>query len=141
MDEFRLPWLLGDTLRHVAVGEFGRWDFSFASGGGIAAECPWRLLRDGTIAVSSDDHNQQYGLPAPIDAAGEVVRQLTGRHVSQITIIDGTADLHITFGAGYQLEIVPFSRGYESWQAFSPEGFQLIAGGRGQLSGFKAHGR
>jgi hypothetical protein len=141
MNDFRLTWLIGDTLRHVSVAEFGRWDFSFESGGGITAECPWRLLRGGAICVSSEDHNQQYGLPAPVDAANEIAGQLAGRPVSQVTVADGSADLHVTFGSEYQLQIIPFSSGYESWEASSPDGFQLIAQGGGQLSGYKPHGR
>lgn len=34
----------------------------------------WRLARDGKAKISSFDHQQQYGLPAPLDAIKELRR-------------------------------------------------------------------
>jgi hypothetical protein len=136
MNDFELRWLVGDRLRAASPDELGAWNFAFVSGGGIAAECPWRSLQHGTIVLSSADHHQRYGLPATVDAAAELALVVADRRIQGATIIEGTADLHITFDAAYELQIVPFSSGYESWRASSPDGFQLIAQGGGQLAGF-----
>lgn len=135
MNEDQLPWLLGDALRRVTAGEFDRWELTFASGGVITVECPWRLLREGTIVVSSVDHGKRYGLPAPIDAASDLLRHVDGSRVSEVAVIDGTADLHISFGSS-QLQILSFSTGYEAWQSLGPEGDRVIAQGGGQLAVF-----
>jgi len=53
------------------------WVFSLGEPLQIGLTSPWRLLDKGRIRVSSADHRQQYGLPAPIDGGGEV--QCPGR--------------------------------------------------------------
>jgi hypothetical protein len=137
MNEYHLPWLLRDTVLSVEAGEFQRWSFNFRRGGSIIVECPWRLLHDGLIVVSSADHGQQFGLPAPINAAAAVSECLATKAVTAINIAGGTADLTIHFGSTDKLEIIALSSGYEAWQSISPSGFQVIAQGQGQLSGFK----
>lgn len=125
-----------DYGSNIAADEFDRWSFSFANDGAVVAECPWRLVGSDGILISSADHRQQYGRPAPIDCAAELLQLLHDRRVAAVTIVTGTLDLTIGFEQGPSLEIVPFSIGYEAWQTFSPTGFQVIAQGRGQLSGF-----
>lgn len=77
MDPFDFSWMVG---RHVEVSflEPAAWLVSFGDAHGIVVECPWRLIHDGPIAVSSEDHRQQYGLPAPVDAAERASSLLAG---------------------------------------------------------------
>jgi hypothetical protein len=137
MNEYHLPWLLRDTVVNVEAGEAQHWSFNFRQGGTIIVECPWRLLRDGVIFVSSADHGLQFGLPAPIDAATAVSECLANKAVTAVDIAGGTSDLTIHFGSTDKLEIIALSSGHEAWQSISPSGFQVIAQGQGELSGFK----
>lgn len=97
-------------------------------------DCPWRLLRHGSIAVSGEDHRQQFGLPAPIDAAQSATSLLASTIVQSVEVRGGTADLLIGFTGELRLDILPFSSGYESWQVSAPGGKQIIACGGGELA-------
>ena len=87
----------------------------------------------GTIVVSSEDHGQQFGLPAPIDAAARATSLLEDAKVREVKVREGTADILISLAGDIHLEIIPFSSGYEGWQVTCPSGHQIIAQGGGQL--------
>jgi len=53
----------------------------FVDGSRLRADY-WRVTKDGKAVMSSFDHQQQYGLPAPIDAIAELQRQLQDRAVT-----------------------------------------------------------
>lgn len=137
-DSFDFSWMIGRTIIGVSLNEPTQWSFSFGLGVGIGAECPWRLLKDGRMAISSEDHLQQYGLPAPIDAAAVATDTLASRAIVQVEVKDGTADLVLEFADGIRLEFLSISSGYESWGVTTPSGFQVVAQGGGQLSGWRA---
>ena len=132
MNPFDFSWMIG---RHVDVSfsEPSIWFFAFGDSLGISVECPWRLIHEGGSAVSSDDHHQQFGLPAPIDAAARATSLLGDAAVQRVEVREGTADLFIDFDDEQRLEIIPFSSGYESWQVSAPTG-RIVAQGGGQLS-------
>ena len=109
------------------------WIFSLGDSLGISVECPWRLIHEGCITVSSDDHGQQFGLTPPIDAAAAATSLLAGTVVRHVEVRRGTADLFIDLDGDRRLEIIPFSSGYESWQVTSPAGRRTVAQGGGQL--------
>ena len=129
-------WMIGRRVVQVSYTEPVLWFFSLGDSAGIQVECPWRLLDHGRIAVSGDDHGQQFGLPQPIDAATSAARSLVGRAILRAEVREGTADLLISFEEGLCLDIVPFSSGHESWQVTNPAGGSVIAQGGGQLSGW-----
>jgi hypothetical protein len=133
MDPFDFTWMVGRRAQ-VSFGEPATWFVGLGDSLSISVDCPWRLIHDGGIAVSSDDHRQQFGLPAPIDAAGRASSLLAGAVVRRVEVREGTADLFIDFDGDRRLEIIPFSSGYESWQVSTPSGKQVIAQGGGQLS-------
>ena len=137
MSEYTLDWLSHDTLTAIEPKEFGRWTLKFASGGTLLVQCPWRVLDNGAICISSADDKQQYGLAAPIDAAGEVSRLLRGEAVAIVHVEQTTGDIRLTFVSGKELHVLPISSGYEAWESFSPQGFNVIAQGGQQLVGFK----
>jgi hypothetical protein len=132
MDFVDFSWMVG---RHIEVSfSEPSWFFAFGDSLTIRVDCPWRLLERGTIAVSSDDHLQQFGLPRPIDAAEHATILLTGAVVRRVEVREGTADLIVDFDGDKRLEIIPFSSGYESWQVSTPSGKSIVAQGGGQLS-------
>ena len=132
MPDFDFSWMLG---QHVQVSFLNPaiWYFTLENSLSIGAECPWRLLHAGTIAVSNEDHLQQYGLPAPIDAAERANSLLDGLVIERVGVRQGTADLLIDFSGDCRLEIIPFSSGYESWQIAMPSGKSVFAQGGGNI--------
>jgi len=133
-DRYDLGWLVGRTLAEVNGSEHGSWQFGFGPDAGVRADCPWRVIRDGRIVLSSEDHGQQYGLPAPVDAEAECRRLIGGAVVAGAEVRDETRDFVIRFASGTRLELVPLSSGYESWQLGGPGGSLVIAQGGGQLA-------
>lgn len=128
-------WMVGRLISSVQLNGPTQWSFSFEPGVAIGAECPWRLLQGGHVAISSEDHLQQYGLPAPLDAAAVAASLLSAHSVTLVEVKEGTADLLLEFAGGLRLEFIPMSSGYESWIVTTPSGFQVIAQGGGQLCG------
>ena len=63
-----LTWLVGLQLKAVEKKDYS-WFFTFDDGGSIATESFWRLITIEGVAVTSEDHGHQFGLPAPVDAA------------------------------------------------------------------------
>lgn len=70
--------LVGQTLRSVERKDHS-WIFVFAGEIAIVTESPWRFLTANAIAVASDDHGHQFGLPAPVDAAERVLAAVSTR--------------------------------------------------------------
>jgi hypothetical protein len=133
MNPFDFSWMVG---RHVGISysKPSTWSFVFGDSLNIRVECPWRLLVHGGIAISSDDDQQQFGLPAPINVAEHASSLIVGTAVQRVEIRKGTADLLIDFDSNRRLEIIPFSSGYESWQVSTLSGKMIVAQGGGQLS-------
>ena len=130
--------MVGRSIGQVTLTDPSYWLFQFATGGVISVECHWRILDQGHIAVSDEDHQQQFGLPEPIDAAEVASGLLSPQSVTAVEVREGTADLLISFTQDKQLQIMPFSSGYESWQIQDPFGTSIIAQGGGQLSSWKS---
>jgi hypothetical protein len=133
MNPFDFSWMVGRRAQ-VSFSEPSTWFVGFGDSLSISVDCPWRLIHDGGIAVSSDDHRQQFGLPAPVDAAERASSLLAGLTIQGVEVREGTADLFIDFERNWRLEIIPFSSGYESWQVSTPSGKNVVAQGGGQLS-------
>src|SRR2546430_285520 len=115
-----LSWLHGHALTDVAWSNPLPWVFVFDDRTFITVECPWRILRGSNIALSSEDHQQEYGLPAPIDAVAEARELLSSAVVTAVVLHPGTLDISFTFSTGLVLQLIPFFRGYECWQVSSP---------------------
>ncbi|MCA1660252.1 MAG: DUF6188 family protein [Verrucomicrobiaceae bacterium] len=126
-----LSWIRGRAIRAVVWSDPLPWEFFFDDGTRVMVFTPWRILQDGRIAISCDDHAQQYGLPAPVDAVARARELLTERTVVEVAVQEGTLDLRVTFSSGALLEIIPFSCGYESWQITSPGRRAVVATGGG----------
>jgi hypothetical protein len=129
-------WMVGRRIRDVTFAAPESWFFTFEGSGVISAECPWRIIDKECITVSSDDHCQRFGLPAPIDAAEKASGLLSNIAVSRCEIRDATADLVLDFDKGLRLEIIQLSSGYEAWQISDPFGNSVIAQGGGNIVQF-----
>jgi hypothetical protein len=133
MGSFDISSMVGRFITSVQLIQPSHWSFTVEPSLGIGVECPWRILNDGRIAISSEDHSQQYGLPSPLNAAAIATNLLASSQITHIEVREGAADLIIEFGGSLRLEVIPFSSGYESWNIFGPSGFHVIAQGGGQL--------
>ena len=90
------------------------------------------LAADGKVALTSRDHGQQFGLPAPIDAYTAVASLLQGRRVIGVRLAESSADLALEFEGGQRLEILTDSSGYEPWNLH----VHLVALGGGDVANF-----
>ena len=102
----------------------------------MATEAEWRLIKDGRIVVTSDDHGQQFGLPQPVDAAEEL-SSIVGRTVDEAAISSTTGDLTIIFSGRAQLQLLQMSSGYESWRLFARDSQTICCGG-GKIAYFSS---
>jgi hypothetical protein len=133
MGYFDFAWMVGRKIIQVSFTEPSTWHFSFDAHSGINTESSWRVLEHECIVVSNDDHGQKFGLHVPVDAAARASSLLASAEVKEVNVREGTADIRISLTGDIQLEIIPFSSGYEGWQVISPSGHQTIAQGGGQL--------
>jgi|ERR671918_467730 hypothetical protein len=101
----------------------------------LAVDCLWRVIADGRIRLTSRDHGQQFGLPAPVDACADALTLLQGRLVINVRLVEGSADLVLEFEGGRRLEILTDSSGYEPWNLHAP-GVHLVAPGGGGVADF-----
>lgn len=81
----------------------------------------WRVIKDGKEKLSSFDHNQKYGLPAPIDAKKELQDALNGESVLSARLDLETGDLQFEFSQTLKLSVFGFT-GYEIWEISFPNG-------------------
>jgi hypothetical protein len=124
-------WFRDSAVSSIVFAEPCLWLFTFSSGVVVQPECLWRLLDGSHIVLTSEDHRQQFGLPAPVDAAAEASRLLAEDHVVDFTLRSDTLDLLFTFSRGHRLEILPTSSGYEAWSlSFAGRRFIAVGGGR-----------
>jgi hypothetical protein len=114
-----------------------QWQFFLADGVYVHTTSLWRLRMNGKLKHVSDDHLQQFGLPAPVDLLAEVARTLEGRRLIAITIDENTKDMSLSFDGDIEIEVFTTSMGYESWELIV-EGKRHICMGGGELATFPA---
>lgn len=81
----------------------------------------WRLIKDGRYLVSIFDHNQKYGLPAPINAIKALKDELQNKTVLIASLNEETGDLSFELSGNLKLQVFNFA-GYEIWQLTFPDG-------------------
>lgn len=118
----------GASLRSVEQTDYS-WFFSFGDGLAIGTESPWRLVTPDGIAVSSDDHGHQFGLPSPVDAADRVMSRLASHLVLAVSVDAKTGDLLVSFADKSHLQFLQMSCGYESWRVTTQHGESICLGG------------
>jgi hypothetical protein len=91
----------------------------FANGSRLRADY-WRVTKGGKAGISSFDHQQKYGLPAPIDAIAELLGQLQDRTVTNVQLDGESGDLLFEF-SDIKFRVFNFT-GYEVWEIHFPDG-------------------
>jgi len=84
-----LAGLVGHRFQSITHREYD-WLLTLDGNVTLAIGCLWRLIHDGRIRLTSQDDGQQFGLPAPIDAASEVNRRLANSSVEAVELLDST---------------------------------------------------
>jgi hypothetical protein len=127
-----LAWLIGHRFESLTRREFD-WVLVFDKDVSFVVACLWRLVEDGRILYTSEDDEQLFGLPAPVNAATQVDRRLAGALVKAVDLRKGILDLELRFSTGHVFQIIPDSSGYEAW-ILSSGSKQFIAVGGGSLA-------
>src|SRR5262245_51268545 len=127
-----LSWLHHQALEAVRADPHS-WLFTFSNGALLQAECPWRVVSEGRVALGNVDHDQKFGLREPIDATQLARRILADQRIAIARVQPETSDLVLEFSSGARLELFNGSSGYEGWSLTSPQGHQFIAQGGGRL--------
>ena len=109
------------------------WIFNFTNNISLFASTLWRLLKDDKIILVSTDHDQQFGLPKPIDVVKKLTELLIGQKLSEIRIKKNTADLIITLSDRFEIEFFVSSGGYESYNLYA-DNKQYIGMGMGDIA-------
>jgi Family of unknown function (DUF6188) len=133
-EQVDLSWIVGRVVREVAYFEVDYWRFVFEPWEYIQTGCLWRIVRDNRLILTSQDHGQQFGLPAPIDAGSKVMEEFASAPVRTVVLREATGDLLIEFEQGLRLEIISMSSGYEAWEVHGPGRVCFVAQGGGQMS-------
>ena len=92
----------------------------FAEGAKLEAHY-LRVIENEKEVVSSFDHQQKYGLPAPIDSIRELQKVLQKKTVTEARLDKETGDLLFQFAGNIKLQIFAFSS-YEVWHITFPDG-------------------
>jgi hypothetical protein len=106
--------LVDKRLVQVVKDDFS-WGFTFSGGLNLRVECLWRLLVSGRVVITSEDHGQQFGLPAPVDCVGELQRRVEGVPVTSAKVRARSVDISLDFGDIATLEVIATSAGHEAW--------------------------
>jgi len=109
------------------------WYFYFADKIFANSSGFWRLLIENKIELVSLDHEQQFGLPKPLDLVEELSRKLAGKHLTKIEVIKDTFDLVLSLTDGHRIEIYISSSGYETYD-FSIDNKRYIGLGSGDIA-------
>ncbi len=126
--------LIGTCLKSVERLEHEDDAFIFTNGAGLVVPSLWRIVAEGQITLSRNDHGRQYGLPARIDCIAEVIKRLGQQPVTKITIQPETSDLILGFGNDLRFEVISDSSGYEGWRFSGADGLQIVVSPGGELS-------
>lgn len=135
--EIDISWMLGRAFGEVEVRAPAFWIFRFGEDAEIRTDSVWRIVVSGHVVLSSEDHRQQYGLPAPVDAEARCRPLIVQVRIDRAEVREDTRDIEIVFESGARLEILPVSSGYESWEIVAPDGTHAVAQGGGNLSVWK----
>jgi hypothetical protein len=92
----------------------------FSEGSRLRADY-WRIVKGDKAGLSSFDHEQKYGLPAPINAFKEVEQELAGKRVTDAHFDVRTGDLCFSFEGEVEFRVFNFT-GYEVWEIHFPNG-------------------
>ena len=112
--KINLKWIIGRRIKDMGRQDY-TWFFVFNDGGSITTESTWRLVTAEGIKVTSEDHDQKFGLPVPLDAIGVLKKTIIEQTIEQYKLEPRTGDLSLLFGNACELQFLNLSSGYESW--------------------------
>ncbi len=92
---------------------------TFSNGGKLRTEY-WRIIKDKKHYLSSFDHHQIYGLPAPINAIEKAKQEIEGKNISEVKFDRETGDIIFKFTENLKLQVLNFT-GYEVWEVIFPD--------------------
>ena len=121
----------GHRIRAVEKLDYS-WFFTVSDEIRVVTESEWRLVMGGKVFTSSEDHEQKFGLPKPVDAVAEVLSKIENLAIQTADIDESTGDLFLRFSPRDYLQFLQLSSGYESWRLFL-KGTGLICGGGGEI--------
>ncbi len=130
--------LRGQFIASIEKKDF-TWFFNFSGNDVIATESPWRLVTPSGIIVTSEDHDQQFGLPAPVDAGGRVTEELGSDMISDLSHDQQTGDLFLRYSGDRYLQFLQLSCGYEAWRLYMGDIEYICMGGGEFASLDRAH--
>lgn len=133
-----LSWMIGRVVASVSYHDPKLWYFGFEPNVNIGVECLWRVVEPDRVVLTSEDHNQKFGLPAPVDAAAKCTELLAVRRIAAVVLRVAAADLVIEFSGDLRLEVISNSIGYDNWRVRDPSGTEYFAQGGGQISKWKS---
>jgi hypothetical protein len=102
-DSIYVQPLVGCELVSVERRDFD-WVFVFGTNVVLIIENQWRLIQNNLIVVTSYDHGQKFGLPAPVDSAQEVLSAVKTLRVQKVSVITDTGDLVVQFSENVYLQ-------------------------------------
>lgn len=133
-----ITWLMGRRLAAIEKMDYS-WFFRLDDGSVIATESTWRIVTRQGVVTTSEDHDQQFGLSAPVDAADVARKEIGGLAVTACNLDSRTGDLTLEFES-VSLQFLCLSGGYESWR--TTHGAQdLICTGGGKIVEFRPEQR
>ncbi|AZB44017.1 hypothetical protein CEF21_17790 [Bacillus sp. FJAT-42376] len=95
----------------------------FLENGGISAECPWRLHKNGVTAVGSTD----YLYVSSILEVYEKFNCISGKIILGIKFYEQVNVLSLEFSEGYQLDLFHDSEHFEGWELYAKTGLSIIS--------------
>jgi hypothetical protein len=123
-------WFVGRQIKEIGKQDY-TWFFLLDDGSNICTETFWRLVTSDGVAVTSEDHEQKFGLPAPVDAGKSAMEKIGDHSVERFELDERTGDLSLSFGAN-TLQFLTTSSGYENWRAYHGNQ-EIICMGGGRL--------
>jgi hypothetical protein len=125
-----MKWMIGRSITEVQKKDY-TWFFRFDDGTVIGTEDCWRLIANGRIVITSEDHGHQFGLDSPVDAAGVVKAETNGKTVNRTVVDNNTGDLTLFMESTF-LTFLCLSAGHEAWH-ITYTGLEFVCMGGGKV--------
>lgn len=133
MNQTQLQNIVGSRIKSARFNkESQSWLVLFTNGDSLNIECIWRLLEDGYLSLTSNDHDQLFGRDAPFNGEA-ALNKLAQHEILSAQCTAQTGDLEIKLGQHFNLQVIADSAGYESWQYKQKNASNFVAVG-GQVN-------
>lgn len=127
--------IVGSRIESAAHDpDSGSWLIHFTNGDSLNVECMWRILEEGTISSTSEDHAQLFGRDTPFNGE-DALKEIGVHKIVSTQCTNSTGDLDLKLGQYFTLQVIATSAGYESWQYKQKSGSSCVAVG-GQVYGY-----